>query len=70
MLKLPLYAAAGVGHAWLVDPVARTLEVFTRNGSTWTLTSAHRDDAIVHAPPFEAFALELGVLWEPFAPAP
>lgn len=25
--KLPLYVRAGVAHAWLVDPIARTLEV-------------------------------------------
>jgi hypothetical protein len=28
--KLPVYARAGVGHLWLVDPVMRTLEAFIR----------------------------------------
>lgn len=28
--KLPLYAAAGVGHAWRVEPLERTLEVLRR----------------------------------------
>ena len=27
--KMPAYAREGVAHAWLVDPVKRTLEVYT-----------------------------------------
>src|SRR5262245_40508208 len=26
--KMPIYAREKVGHAWIVDPVARTLEIF------------------------------------------
>ena len=61
--KMPIYARETVGHVWLVDPLTRTLEVFWLDGATYRLTGTHRDDAIVNAPPFEAFGLELGALW-------
>ena len=34
---LPAYARHGVGHAWLINPVTRTLEVFRREGERWVL---------------------------------
>ena len=61
--KMPAYAAAEVGHAWLVDPIARTLEVFRREGPRWLLLSTHRDSTTVRAEPFEALALDLDALW-------
>ena len=35
--KRPIYAREGVGHLWLVDPVARTLEVFELRDREWVL---------------------------------
>jgi Uma2 family endonuclease len=61
--KMPVYARAAVAHAWLVDPMARTLEVFRREGTHWLWIGGYEGDAIVRAEPFEAFALELGALW-------
>lgn len=63
VLKLPSYARHGVGHAWLVNPTSRTLEVYRRAGEAWVLASSHADDAIVHAEPFDAIELDLLVLW-------
>lgn len=63
--KLPIYAREQVDHAWLVDPAARTLEVFRRHGSQWVLLAVHRDQQVVHAPPFEAIELELAGWWAP-----
>jgi Uma2 family endonuclease len=64
-VKMPLYAREGVRHAWLVDPVVRTLELFVLGADArWILAGVHRDDALVRAEPFEAVELELGVLWE------
>jgi hypothetical protein len=62
-------AARGVAQqntydvVWLVDPLTRTLEVFWLDGPTNRLTGTHRDEAIVTAPPFEAFGLELAAPW-------
>jgi Uma2 family endonuclease len=61
--KLPLYAAVGVAHAWLVDPIAQTLEVLNLDGGRWVPLGAHRDTARVRAEPFDAIELELAALW-------
>ena len=61
--KVPLYASERVGHVWLVDPLARTLEVLRLDGATDRAVGAWRDEAIVRAEPFEALELGLGPLW-------
>jgi Uma2 family endonuclease len=61
--KLPIYAREQVKHAWLVDPIDRTLEVLRLDGGRWSILAVHRDEQVVHAEPFEALGLELGVLW-------
>ena len=62
--KMPLYAREGVRHAWLVDPIARTLEVFALGAEgRWVLAGVHRDAARVRVEPFDAIALDLSVLW-------
>jgi len=61
--KLAVYAEAGVGHCWYVDPLARTLEVFALTGGKWLLAAAFKDDDPITAPPFEAHTFPLDVLW-------
>lgn len=61
--KLGIYAREGVGHAWLVDPIAQTLEVLRREGDKWLLVTTVVADARVRIEPFEAIELELGALW-------
>jgi Uma2 family endonuclease len=62
--KMPLYAREGVQHAWLIDPITRTLEVFVLGTEErWMLLNVHRDAARVRAAPFDAIELELEVLW-------
>jgi Uma2 family endonuclease len=67
-LKLPKYGSAGVAHAWIIDPVLRTLEVFRRVGAAWQLEDAFADGETVRATPFDAVPLELAALWLPPAP--
>jgi Uma2 family endonuclease len=62
--KMAAYAREGVPWIWLVDPIARTLEVFHLENGKWVLRSSARGDAAVRAEPFESFELELAVLWE------
>jgi Uma2 family endonuclease len=64
VLKLPLYKRERVAHVWLVDPEAKTLEVYKLDGDSYRLLSTHAESEVVHAEPFEVFALELGVLWQ------
>ena len=61
--KLPIYARAGVGHVWLINPASRTLEVFRRSGTGWTLVTTFAEDEVVRAEPFEAIELDLLLLW-------
>ncbi|WP_437741257.1 Uma2 family endonuclease [Sorangium sp. So ce1504] len=62
--KMPIYAREGVRHAWLVDPIARTLEVSSLvSGRGWGPAAVYRDAARVRAEPFEAVELDLSVLW-------
>jgi Uma2 family endonuclease len=63
VLKLPIYAREGVKHIWLVDPAARTLEVFRLDGGGWRLLGAHGGADCVRAEPFEALELDLLLLW-------
>lgn len=63
--KLPLYHREGVGHAWLIDPATRTLELYRRRPEGWLALARHEGDAEVRAEPFETLALNLGALWWP-----
>jgi Uma2 family endonuclease len=71
--KLRIYAEAGVAHVWLVDPIARTLEVLRLNDGAWTIVGVCVDSDVVRIHPFEAIQIELGRLWPdapPAAPTP
>jgi Uma2 family endonuclease len=65
--KLRIYARSGVQHAWLVNPLLRTLEVVRLSADApeqWTTLGVFRDDAKVRALPFEVFELDLAILWQ------
>ena len=68
--KLPLYARENVGHAWLVDPRARTLEVLRLERTRWTIVGTWADAARVRAEPFDAIELDLAILWADVDAAP
>jgi len=61
--KLTIYARAGVRHVWLVDPLARTLEVLALEDGHWVIAETHAGADVVRAAPFAAIALELSRLW-------
>jgi Uma2 family endonuclease len=61
--KLPIYAEHRVTHAWLVDPIVRTLEVLRLESGRWSILATHKDAARVRAEPFDAIELDLGILW-------
>jgi len=61
--KMPLYAAEGVGHIWLVDPNARMLEVYQNTQGRWLLLGAFKEADEISAPPFDAISFNLSVLW-------
>lgn len=61
--KMPLFAAHGVSHLWIVDPALKTLEIYRRQDKMWLVVSSHGDDDLVSAEPFEAIPFDLGALW-------
>ena len=67
-LKLPIYARERVGHAWLIDPLARTLEVYRWEDGRWLLLTTFGGDVRVRAEPFDVVELALGTLWLPQKP--
>lgn len=67
--KMPVYLRERVGYVWLIDPLARTLEVFQNENERWILAGNHAGDQRVRAAPFEAVELELEALWMP-GPSP
>jgi hypothetical protein len=52
-----------VVHAWLLDPIARTLEICALADGRGRLDGAFEEDDAVCAPPFEAVRLRLADLW-------
>lgn len=62
--KLTIYARESVRHAWLVDPIARTLEVLRLEGGRWTIASTWSGLVVLRAEPFDALDLDLSLLWE------
>ncbi|MCU0249717.1 MAG: Uma2 family endonuclease [Vicinamibacterales bacterium] len=61
--KLSVYAREGVRHVWLIDPLARTLEVLRLETGRWTILATHAGADVVRAEPFTDIDLELSALW-------
>ena len=61
--KLAIYARERVGHAWLLDPIARTLEVLRLENSRWSILATHAGDEVVRVEPFSEVELELRLFW-------
>lgn len=61
--KLPLYAHVGVQHVWLLDPLARTLEVLRLVSGGWLVVATFGGDDAVEAEPFDALPISLARLW-------
>ncbi len=62
-VKRDIYAAAGVLHLWLVNPVLRQLEAFQLTAGKWLLAAVVGDNDEVCLPPFDAAPFSLGLLW-------
>jgi Uma2 family endonuclease len=61
--KVAIYAREQVGHAWLIDPIARTLEVLRLEAGRWVIVSTHAGDATVRVEPFAEIEIALADLW-------
>ena len=61
--KLGIYAREHVSHAWLIDPLARTLEVLRLEAGRWSILATHAGADVVRAEPFTEIELDLSALW-------
>jgi Uma2 family endonuclease len=68
--KLAIYAREQVAHAWLIDPLARTLEVLRLEARRWTILATHAGADVVRAEPFVEIEMELTTLWADWPDAP
>jgi Uma2 family endonuclease len=62
--KREIYAMAGVGHIWFLDPRAMSLECFQNVAGRWLLTNTFTGKQTVSAQPFEAATFPLNVLFQ------
>lgn len=63
MKKMPIYARERVGHVWLVDPQAKTVEVFRHAGTAYSLVGTFDGEQGLNAEPFEAATIPSAFLW-------
>jgi Uma2 family endonuclease len=62
--KLAVYARAGVKHAWLVDPLLQTLEIYHLEGGRWVVVDAcGGDETLRGVEPFGDLVLDLSRWW-------
>ena len=62
-IKREIYAREGVPFYWIVDPVARMVEVFSLKNGIWVQEALVADDEVVNLVPFESLPFDLSVLW-------
>lgn len=62
--KLPIYAVHGISHVWLIDPVAKSLEVHALGDDRrWHDVRVYEGNVRVRAEPFVAIEIDLADLW-------
>jgi Uma2 family endonuclease len=61
--KMRIYARESVGHLWLVEPLAKTLEVYRLQADQWLVASTHAGSERVRAEPFDAVELDIARWW-------
>ncbi len=62
--KAAIYARFGIGHYWLLDPEARTFEVYEAQGAEYRPAATHGGSGIMRTPLFPDLLLELGLVWD------
>lgn len=62
--KMPRYREAGVEWAWLIDPVARRVDVFRAGDGEWVEAGFHEGGGRARLRPFEAIELDTWLWWD------
>jgi Uma2 family endonuclease len=61
--KMRIYAREGVGHLWLVDPTARTVESYRLQEGRWLLLQSVAGNRTARLEPFDALEMDLERWW-------
>jgi Uma2 family endonuclease len=61
--KFRVYAASGVPFYWISDPSRKILTVYRLDGAGYAVALQAKHGETVHAPPFEAVPLRVGLLF-------
>lgn len=61
--KCDVYSRERIPYAWLLDPIAKTMEVLSLNGMGLRTLAVHKGHEHVRAVPFDAIEIELAALW-------
>ena len=61
--KPSVYARAQVPWFWVIDPLARTLEVFQLRDGLYSLSATHTENERVRAEPFAVVELDMSFWW-------
>jgi Uma2 family endonuclease len=61
--KFRVYAASGVPFYWIADPSRKILTVYPLEGAGYAVALQAKHGEVVNAPPFDALALRVGVLF-------
>jgi Uma2 family endonuclease len=61
--KMKLLARFGVDWYWLVDPEARTLEIFRRRDDVFSIAASHHGDDVVECTVPDGVRIELARVW-------
>ncbi|MEM1035339.1 MAG: Uma2 family endonuclease [Pseudomonadota bacterium] len=61
--KMTHYREFGVVYAWLIDPVAKTLEAYRVSDGQWLQIAALGEKGSVKVDPFDAISFNLEALW-------
>lgn len=67
--KRRIYARENVRWLWFIEAQARTLEAFELVEGRYAVVDSWADAAKARIPPFDAFELDLSVLWEDVEPS-
>ena len=66
-VKMPIYTKFRVPFAWLLDPLAHTLEAYALEAGAWREIGRFAGAAQVSVAPFDAVTINLADLWAPSA---
>ena len=63
--KMRIYAGEGVASLWLVDPLAKTVEVYRLAEGRWIVVGVRGGNETVRLEPFDAIEITLDRWWLP-----